>query len=90
MQFLHGLRGPEGPNAGNPVSLAPFQRQFIRGALAPDTSAATLSFGRGNGKRAITAGLALGGLLGVWDAEPRRNIVTAARTRGQDPIDQTH
>ena len=86
MQFMHSLRIPQGPNAGNPVSLAPFQEQFIRGALAPDTSAAILSIARGNGKSALTAGLALGGLLGIWDRQPRREIIAAARTRDQGRI----
>lgn len=86
MQFMHRLAIPEGPNAGKPVRLAPFQRQFIEGALAPDIAAAILSIGRGNGKSAITAGLALGGLIGIWDRQPRREIIAAARTRDQGRI----
>lgn len=84
--FMESLAVPEGPNAGKPVSLAPFQRKFIEGALAPDLAAAVLSIGRGNGKSAITAGLGLGGLIGVWDRQPRREIVAAARTRDQGRI----
>lgn len=86
MHFMHGLSVPEGKNAGKPVVLAPFQRQFIKGALAADTSTAILSIGRGNGKSAITAGLALGGLIGVSDRQPRREIIAAARTRDQGRI----
>ncbi len=86
MQFMHGLKIPEGPNSGKPVTLAPFQRQFIEGAMAADTANAILSIGRGNGKSAITAGLALGGLIGVWDRQPRREIIAAARTRDQGRI----
>ncbi|MEO1107230.1 MAG: terminase TerL endonuclease subunit [Pseudomonadota bacterium] len=86
MQFMHGLRIPEGPNSGKPVSLAPFQSKFITGAMADDTANAVLSIGRGNGKSAITAGLALGGLIGVWDRQPRREIIAAARTRDQGRI----
>lgn len=86
MQFMHSLSIPEGPNAGKPVSLAPFQRQFIEGAMAETTANAILSIGRGNGKSAITAGLALGGLIGVWDRQPRREIIAAARTRDQGRI----
>lgn len=86
MQFMHSLSVPEGPNAGKPVSLAPFQSKFIQGALAEDTANAILSIGRGNGKSAITAGLALGGLIGVWDRQPRREIIAAARTRDQGRI----
>jgi phage terminase large subunit-like protein len=84
--FMEALRVPEGPSAGKPVVLAPFQRRFIEGALAPDLAAAVLSIGRGNGKSAITAGLGLGGLVGVWDRQPRREIVAAARTRDQGRI----
>lgn len=86
MQFMHGLKIPEGPNAGKPVTLAPFQSQFITGAMAAETANAVLSIGRGNGKSAITAGLALGGLIGVWDNQPRREIIAAARTRDQGRI----
>lgn len=86
MRFMHSLEIPEGPNAGKPVSLAPFQRKFIEGAMAADTANAILSIGRGNGKSAITAGLALGGLVGVWDRQPRREIIAAARTRDQGRI----
>ncbi|WP_321830668.1 terminase TerL endonuclease subunit [Thalassovita sp.] len=86
MQFMHRLRIPEGPNAGKPVTLAPFQSQFITGAMADGTANAVLSIGRGNGKSAITAGLALGGLIGVWDRQPRREIIAAARTRDQGRI----
>ncbi|SMX42533.1 terminase large subunit domain-containing protein [Maliponia aquimaris] len=86
MRWMQGLCIPEGPNAGQPVTLAPFQRRFIEGALAPDTAAAVLSIGRGNGKSAITAGLGLGGLLGIWDRQPRREIIAAARTRDQGRI----
>lgn len=84
--FMESLKIPEGPNAGKPVSLAPFQAQFIDGAMAPDTASAVLSIGRGNGKSAITAGLALGGLIGIWDRQRRREIVAAARTRDQGRI----
>lgn len=86
MQFLHSLRVPEGPKAGQPVVLAPFQRRFVEGALADGINMAVLSIGRGNGKSALSAGLALGALLGLWDAQPRREIVLAARTRDQGRI----
>lgn len=86
IRFMETLAVPEGPNAGKPVSLAPFQRKYIEGALAEDTANAVLSIGRGNGKSAITAGLGLGGLVGIWDRQPRREIIAAARTRDQGRI----
>lgn len=83
LRFLGGLHIPEGPRAGKRLRLAPFQRDFVRGALARDTSVAVLSIGRGNAKSALSAGIALGALLGTWDRQPRREILIAARTRDQ-------
>lgn len=39
-----------------------------------------------NGKSAISAGRALGALLGVWDRQPRREVVVAARSRDRAAI----
>lgn len=81
--FLEALRIPEGPKAGQPIRLAPYQRSFVAGALAPETVAAVLSIARGNAKTCTAAGIALGGLLGIWDPQPRRDVVLAARVRDQ-------
>ncbi len=81
--FLEQLEIPEGPLAGQRLRLAPFQGQFVEGALADGCSVAALSIGRGNAKTALSAGLALGALLGEWDSQPRREIPLAARTRDQ-------
>lgn len=86
IDFIQGLQVPEGPRAGKPIKLAKFQRDFIRGALRKDTAAAVLSVGRGNGKSALSAGLGLGALVGIWDRQPRREILVAARTRDQGKI----
>jgi phage terminase large subunit-like protein len=68
------------------VRLAPFQRQFVAGALAEDVTTAILSIGRGNAKTALSAGIALGALVGALDRQPRREILIAARTRDQARI----
>ena len=81
--FLERLEVPEGPLAGRRLTLAPFQKRFVEGALADVVSVAALSIGRGNAKTALSAGLALGALLGTWDNQPRREIPIAARTRDQ-------
>jgi phage terminase large subunit-like protein len=86
IRFLESLSIPEGTRAGRRLKLAPFQKNFVRGALAPKTTAAALSVGRGNGKSALSAGLALAELLGVWDQQPRREILLAARTRDQAQV----
>jgi phage terminase large subunit-like protein len=85
-QFLQSLRIPEGPNAGAPMKLAPFQRQFVKGALDDAVNVAVLSIGRGNAKTALSSGIALGALLGEWDDQPKREILIAARTRDQAQI----
>lgn len=86
LRFLGRLEVPEGPLSGRKLKLAPFQKEFVRGALADGISVAALSVGRGNAKTALSAGLALGALLGVWDEQPRREIPIAARTRDQARI----
>jgi len=86
VNFLESLSIPEGPNAGQLVRLAPFQKQFVSGALADGIAAAVLSIGRGNAKTALSAGIALGGLVGVLDDQPRREILIAARTRDQGRV----
>jgi phage terminase large subunit-like protein len=86
IQFLQSLRIPEGPKSGDAMKLAPFQRQFVKGALADDVNIAVLSIGRGNAKTALSAGIALGALLGEWDDQPKREILIAARTRDQARI----
>lgn len=85
-RFLESLRIPEGPRAGQPVTLAPFQRQFVQGALADGIAQAVLSIGRGNAKTALSAGIALGALVGAFDRQARREILIAARTRDQARI----
>lgn len=86
IRFLQTLAIPEGPKAGQAVKLAPFQKQFVKGALADGVNVACLSIGRGNAKTAVSAGIALGAVKGVWDRQPRREILIAARTRDQARI----
>lgn len=86
IRFLESLSIPEGTKAGQKVKLAWFQKQFVKGALADDINVAVLSIGRGNAKTALSAGIALGAVMGEWDRQPRREILIAARTRDQARI----
>lgn len=86
IQFIQSLRIPEGPKAGNAVKLAPFQKEFVKGALDEAVNIAVLSVGRGNAKTALSSGIALGSLLGIWDDQPKREVLIAARTRDQARI----
>lgn len=84
-QFLGLLRIPEGKNAGKPLKLADFQKKFVKGALARTVMVGVLSIGRGNAKTALSAGLALGELVGALQEkpQPKREIIIAARNRDQ-------
>jgi phage terminase large subunit-like protein len=86
LAFLESLKVPEGRSSGKPLRVAPFQASFVHGLLAPENQIGVLSVGRGNGKSALTAGLALGCLTGAWDTQPRRTIFAVARTRDQARI----
>ena len=86
IRFLEALTIPEGPKAGHPVKLAPFQKQFVTGALDAAVNVAVLSIGRGNAKTALSAGLSLGAVMGEWDRQPKREVIIAARTRDQGRI----
>lgn len=86
LKFLGKLRVPEGRKAGKPLRMADFQRKFVVGALAPAVMVGVLSIGRGNGKTALSAGLALGSLMGTWDGQPKREVILAARNRDQARI----
>lgn len=85
LAFLGLLHVPEGRTAGKRLKLAEFQRQFVRGSLAPGVMVGVLSIGRGNAKTALAAGLALGELVGALEAkpQPKREILFAARNRDQ-------
>lgn len=85
LAFLGLLHVPEGRTAGKRLKLAEFQRKFVRGSLASGVMVGVLSIGRGNAKTALSAGLALGELVGALDQkpQPKREILFAARNRDQ-------
>lgn len=83
IDFLQTLRIPEGPLAGKTLVLADYQKRFVCGAMADDVMVGILSIGRGNAKTALAGGIGLGALMGVWDDQPKREIIIAARNRDQ-------
>lgn len=83
LRFLPKLIVPEGRLAGRHVKLASYQKDFVRGAFAKGIEVGVLSIGRGNAKTALSAGLALGHLMGEIAPQPKREILFAARNRDQ-------
>lgn len=86
IRFIEKLEVPTGALAGKRIKLAPYQKQFLKGALAKGTSIGVLSVARGGGKSALTAGVALGHLVGEIDPQPRRECLIGARTRDQGRV----
>ncbi len=72
--------------AGKPVKLASYQKKFINGALKSGVMVGVLSIGRGNGKTALSAGLALADVMGELTDQPKREVILAARNRDQAKI----
>src|SRR3546814_11152101 len=86
IRFIQSLDVPTGARAGKPLRLAPYQKEFLRGALAKGINIGVLSVARGGGKSALTAGVALAHLVGEVDPQPARECLIGARTRDQGRI----
>ena len=87
IRWMEGLRVTEGPLAGEPLKLLPFQRRFIRGMMR--NSEAALSVGRGNGKTVLAAALGACAFAGPLSA-PRAQIIIVASSLGQARLAFNH
>lgn len=86
IKFAESLNVPTGRRAGEKIELAGFQKRFIKGAFAKSVSVGALSIGRGNGKSALSAIIALAEIIGVLSDQPEREVLIAARTQEQAKI----
>ena len=88
---LERLRLTEGPAAGEPMVLMPWQRRWIRGALRPGVQLAALTMGRGGAKTTTTAALALAALMpNAPLAQPRGETLIIASSFAQAKIAFEH
>ena len=87
--FLSNLVIGQGEGVGQKFKLLPWQRRFIRGAFAANTSTACLSMGRGNGKSTLTAGLALASFVGPV-SQPGASVIILAASYSQARICFSH
>lgn len=78
-------RVPEGALVGQPVVLREWQREIVRSVYDQDTRRAIISFGRKNGKTALSAFLLLLHLCGP-EARPNSQLYSAAQSREQAAI----
>ena len=89
IEYLSGLTVSQGRLAGQPFTVLPWQRRFIRGAFAPGVQSAALSVARGNGKTALLSGVACASLDGPL-AVPRGETVIVASSFEQARIAFEH
>ena len=82
---LGRLNITQGAGAGEPMRLMPWQRRFLRSALAPGRHRAALSVARGNGKSTLAAAIAVSALVGPL-AKPRGETVLVASSFQQARI----
>lgn len=78
-------RVPEGALVGRPVKLRPWQREILRGIYDTPTRRAIISYGRKNGKTALSAFLLLLHLCGP-EARANSQLYSAAQSREQAAI----
>ena len=76
--FLKTLTITQGPEAGNPFEVLPWQSEFIAGAFAPDVNDAGLTVARGNGKTSLLAGIALATVAGPLRQARAETVIVAA------------
>lgn len=74
---------PRGHGAGKPVKLRDFQKEILRGALAPGVRTALVSLPRGNGKTAFAAML---GLAELFVGPPSAEVLVVATDQRQANI----
>lgn len=83
IEFAHEfLKVPEGVHVGQPFRLRSWQQEIIRSIYDQPTRRAIISFGRKNGKTALTAVLILSHLVGPT-ARRNSQIYSAAQSRDQ-------
>ncbi|SHU12583.1 phage terminase [Mycobacteroides abscessus subsp. abscessus] len=81
-------KSPKGVGHGKPLKLAPFQKAWIRSALAPGIRESVLSAPRGTGKSTLLAGMAL---WGTFDKNPDgQPIVRICASTVQQAIDAVY
>lgn len=87
IEFCHTyIRVPEGANATAPLILRPWQQDIIRGIYSdPRPRRVIISFGRKNGKTALTAILVLAHLVGPA-VVPNSQIYSAAQSKEQAAV----
>ena len=78
VEYIGRLPITQGEGIGQPMRLYPWERRFIRGALAPDVEESALSVGRGCGKTVLVSALACAALDGPLSARRGETVIVAS------------
>ena len=89
IDYLSGLKVTQGAGIGQNLALFPWEKRFLRGALAPGVEESALSVARGNGKTTLVAALAVAALAGPL-ATARGETVIVASSFDQAKISYEH
>lgn len=87
--YLSGLKVSEGPLLGQPLTVLPWQREFIENAFSDGVHSAALSVPRAAGKTTVCAGVGAGFLDGPLQME-RGSVVLVASSFNQAKISFSH
>ena len=79
--YLEGLVVGQGARIGQPFEVLPWQRRFLRGALAPGRFSSALTLGRGGGKTTFVAALVCAAADGLLAAPNSEVVIVAASLR---------
>jgi len=86
--YIETLIIGQGPEAGKPMVLYPWQRRFLRGALRQEDDAA-LTLARGGGKTTFIAAIAAAAVAGPL-ADPMAEVLIVASSFDQGLISFRH
>lgn len=89
LEWMAKLKVSQGPNAGEPLVLLDWERDFITRALQPGVRQAALSVARGNGKTTVVAALAACAIAGPL-RQPRAEVPLVAASYQQARIAFEH
>ena len=83
--YLGGLTIRQGALHGQPFTVLPWQKRFLRGALAPGVYESALTMARGGGKSTFIAGLACAAVDGPL-VQPESEVIVVAASLAQARI----
>ena len=78
IRYLSDLTVTQGRLAGQPFTVLPWQRRFVRGAFAQGVQSAALTVARGNGKTALLSGIAAATLDGPLMVPRGKTVIVAS------------